>query len=164
MMGGCEVYGSVALAGVGNPYRHDDGIGCIVTALAADACAELYYLGSFLQPIDLLGRWNTTQEVVLVDAMCSGATPGSIIEVEIDTAEFISSIVHRSISRPPLSSSHGLGILEALSIARELDVLPARLLLIGIEGADFSEGVGLSEEVKKSIPQAVDLIVSLVRR
>jgi len=149
----------VVLAGIGNPYRRDDGVGPIVADLAANECAEFSYLGSFLHPLDLLDRLHSAQRAVLVDATRSGTPPGSIVEFEIGTVDHPST-AYRNFPEPSMLSSHGLSLLEVLSIARQLDKMPAHLVVVGIEGADFSEGYGLSEEVARSVPKAVDLVVS----
>ncbi len=52
-------------------------------------------------------------------------------------------------------STHTLGPIEAVEVARALGSLPARVTLIGIEGGDFSWGTGLSPEVEAAVERVV---------
>ena len=67
-------------------------------------------------------------------------------------------------SREPLSadffggSSHGLGLAEAVELARSLDRLPPSLVIFGIEGTDFGLGTRLSYPVECAVREAALLI------
>ena len=57
------------------------------------------------------------------------------------------------------SSTHAMGIAEAIEMARTLGDLPERLRVIGIVGRDFSNREGLSPEVRQAADQVTrDLI------
>ena len=45
-------------------------------------------------------------------------------------------------------STHAFSVAEAVELARALNKLPTRLLIYGIEGVDFSAGIGLTEAVQ----------------
>lgn len=78
---------------------------------------------------------------IIVDAVASGAPVGSVQRFEC----------HHGQWRAPASfsstSSHGLGVAEAIELGRVLDRLPDRLLIFGVEAADFADGAGLSAKV-----------------
>ena len=48
-------------------------------------------------------------------------------------------------------STHAFGAAEAIELARVLGRLPRRLIVVGIEGARFDAGVGLSPEVAAAV-------------
>ncbi len=59
-------------------------------------------------------------------------------------------------------SSHGLGLADAYELGRSLGRLPGRLIIAGVEGEDFSQGVGLSPRVEAAVPGLVGHIVAAV--
>jgi len=52
-------------------------------------------------------------------------------------------------------STHGLGLSEAITLARVLDRLPHRLRVYGIEGRQFEPGTEVSPEVKLAVEEVV---------
>lgn len=89
--------------------------------------------------------------VVIIDAMVSGAAPGTIR-------------VWDDLSWKPLAeirlraSTHGFGVAEALDLACALNRLPRRLRIVGIEGARFETGAPVSPDVSKGITTVVDQV------
>ena len=71
----------------------------------------------------LLDRMEGADAVVLIDALCSGAEPGSVMPVDREA-------LAQSGAR---YSSHALGVAEVLELGERLSALPERLLVIGIE-------------------------------
>jgi hydrogenase maturation protease len=49
------------------------------------------------------------------------------------------------------TSSHGLGLGEAVELARALGRLPSRLVVYAVEGADSSTGPGLSPAIATAV-------------
>ena len=88
--------------------------------------------------------------MIVVDAMVSGAPPGTVRRFDA---------LREALPAPRAgASTHGLGLAEAVGLARALDRLPARLVLVGIEGADFSPGAGLGPAVAAGVEAAARLI------
>ena len=140
--------------GVGNRLRGDDAVGIrVVERLKGSlTCYE-----SNGDPSELIVLFGSDQEVIVVDAMVSGTEPGTITTTEITFGKAPSSAV-------PLrsqSSTHGFGVFEALELARILGTIPARVTVIGIEGADFSPGAGLSPATERAVALTTDHILSL---
>ncbi len=92
------------------------------------------------EPLGLLELWDGARAVVLVDAIHSGAAPGTIHRVDA-SCEPIPALLRGS------SSTHALGVGEAIELARALDRLPERVVVYGVEGVCFGAGSGLSGEV-----------------
>ena len=141
--------------GIGNPYRRDDGVGLAVLegvrARIGGGADTVEELG---EPAALVERWSGREFVVVVDAVVSGATPGSMVSHELGGSDVVAT--------PPSAaahSSHALGIAEAADLGRVLGRLPQRLLFVGIEASDTSSGEGLTPEVEAAIEPAIALVL-----
>jgi hydrogenase maturation protease len=131
--------------GVGNQYRRDDAAGIQVIRDLNDASNGVELIEHDGEPAGLLDLWDDATDAYVVDAV-RGSEPGRIHRVEVGS--------EGSITVPPdqsRDSSHALGLGDAVELGRVLDRLPRRLVLIGIEGADFEVGEGLTEEVARSV-------------
>jgi len=107
-------------------------------------------------PADLVDRWHT-RDVILIDAMRTGTKPsGSMIALEPLLTDFD--------TVPAATSSHALSLKEALELATILERLPKRLLVIGIEGADFAQGAALSPVVSKAVKPTIQLITQTLQQ
>jgi hydrogenase maturation protease len=134
--------------GVGNALRRDDGVGPWLAAqLAARGWPSVAHQGDGAGLIELFrGR----PDVVLLDAMQSGAAPGTTRRLDAAEGPIAPALFRRS--------THLFGLAEAVETARALGWLPARLIVYGIEGADFTPGSGLSSAVAAA---ASDLLEAL---
>ena len=122
------------IIGVGSPVAGDDLGWAVIEALNE---AGLDYAAELL-PLDrpgpaLVDHLQGRNRVILIDAMHAGLAPGSVRALSLQ--ELVVS------ARPP--SSHGLGLADALALARALDCIPAYLHVIGIE-----TGPGLDAETR----------------
>jgi len=52
-----------------------------------------------------------------------------------------------------------VSVAEAIELARALGQLPPKLVVYGIEGKDFSAGVGLSPEVEGRIAELTERVL-----
>jgi hydrogenase maturation protease len=129
--------------GIGNRYRHDDAAGLVVAERVGGTLLEG-------EPVALIEAWSGEDAVLLIDAVSSGAAPGTLHRLDA-VAEPL----------PPAlfaASTHHLGLADAVELARALNRLPARLIVIGIEGACFDAGEGLSIEVEIAVQRAVEAV------
>jgi len=85
--------------------------------------------------------------VIVVDAVVSGAPPGTIHRFDAHGAG-----MPVELSRSP--SSHGWGVAEALALGKVFQELPPWLIIYGIEGQNFGPGQEVSQEVEAAIPEA----------
>jgi hydrogenase maturation protease len=131
--------------GIGNPFRRDDGIGpAVAEALALEGVAVLVHHG---EGMDLMERWAGFDRVVLADATCSGAAPGTVRIWDAAAADLPGGLFPKS--------SHVIGPAEAIAMARLLGRLPAYMMVVGVEGRDFSAGQGFSPAVAQALERAV---------
>jgi hydrogenase maturation protease len=143
--------------GLGNSYAHDDGVGPAVTAaLAAVTPAGVTIVELDGEPARLIEAWAGTPLTIVVDAARSGAAPGTVVRLEGE--DLADGLVLGVPGRR--SSSHALGVVEALGLGQAMARLPARLVVFAVEGQDFTPGPGLSDVVRGAVPQVVSAIVS----
>lgn len=138
----------VLVIGVGNRYRRDDGAG----PEAARRINKLAFKGVDVVESDgdaatLMELWKGRDAVFLLDAVMSDAPRGTLCRLD--------AIVQRIPSEAFRCSTHAFGVYEAVELARQMNTLPARLVIFGVEGWDFGEGPGLSTEVESAVEKLV---------
>ena len=149
----------VLVLGVGNELRHDDAAGLEVVrrarALAppasrGDSASAIEYREHEGETLALLDMWEGAGAVILADAIHGGGPVGGVQRFDV--------------SRRPLpaplegsSSTHAIGVADAIELGRELGRLPRRVVVYGVTGARFDAGRGLSAGL-------VDVLEPLARR
>ncbi|TNC24171.1 hydrogenase maturation protease [Amycolatopsis alkalitolerans] len=140
---------TAVVIGVGNEYRHDDGVGPAVVAELGRLMPAVRATVSDGEPASLLEAWSRAELAVVVDAvLCEPSEPGRIWRSTVDDLGAVLGT----------ASSHALGIPDAVRLAKELDRLPGRLLVFAVEAADLSLGVGLTPPVAAAVPRVVEAI------
>lgn len=140
---------AVLVIGVGNAMRADDGVGLEVIGrlVGEDGFAVRAYGG---EPVGLLDLWVGCESVVIVDAVHSGAPPGTIHRLAAST--------HPIPATLRTTSTHALGVAETIELARAMDSLPETVVFYGVEGADFTAGAPMSREVLGAIDRLVETV------
>jgi hydrogenase maturation protease len=156
-----DVRSPVVVAGFGSEYRLDDGVGPIVASLVGQRCSSVFDIGPLADPLDLLGNWNGAELAIVIDATRSGAPPGTVNMLEI-TVRLDDGLDVPSVNERGVTSTHGIGLEGVLRLATVIDQAPRRLVLVGIEGEHFGNGVGLSTAVHDAVPGAVQQVVELI--
>lgn len=138
---------AVLVLGLGNELRRDDGAGAAVARRLRSGPLPpgIDVREEPGEPIGLLDAWEGRAAVVLVDAMRSGAAPGTVRRFDAGCEPLPHGLRGSS-------STHALGLAQAIELARELGRLPARVLVHAVEGRDFAAGPGCSEEVRAAVP------------
>jgi hydrogenase maturation protease len=127
--------------GLGNAVRGDDAAGLI----AARRLGGLEHEGD---PLALLDLWEGAELVVVIDAVSSGADPGTLHRFDAVAGPLPARL--RSST-----STHAVGLGEAIELARALGRLPARLVVYGIEGERFATGTALTPAVTAAVEAVV---------
>ncbi len=134
----------LGLIGVGNHYRSDDAAGLEVArrlrATNPPGCRILEEGG---EPTSLIGAWALVKEALVIDAVASGAPPGTLHRFDASAGPLPVELFK--------GSTHSLGVADAVELARELGRLPPRLAVYGIEGESFETGEGLSPAVEATV-------------
>lgn len=151
----------IIVIGIGQSLRGDDGAGLAVVQhwqalypVQADANQVRVELAE-LPGLSLLDLLAGCQAALIVDAVRSGATPGTLqVLEENQLAAFL----------PESGSAHAWGIAETLALGRrqQPESLPYRLLLLGIEAGSLELGTGLSPQVIEALPAAAHKIQEIL--
>jgi len=149
--------GRIVVIGVGNPYRRDDGFGPVVISLLRERGLPGVVLAECEGDLSsLIELWGGASLAVVVDTVrARPSRPGRVHR--------ISAYHPAAAGTQAAASSHGLGLGEAVSLARALDRMPARLLLFAVEAGDLDYGLGLTPAVSAAADQVAAEIAELVR-
>ena len=146
----------IAVVGVGNEFRRDDGVGWAVVARLRERATRRSWPPDVVlatcdgDPARLIGLWEGADLAVVVDAAhAHPGTPGRVHRLALRDAR---------LSGPTTTSSHGLGLGEAVELARVLGLLPRELVVYAVEGADGDFGTGLSLAVAASVDPIADAV------
>ncbi|MGH0034046.1 MAG: hydrogenase maturation protease [Myxococcota bacterium] len=133
----------IRVVGIGSDFG-DDAAGPRVVALLAarGALPEDVEAVRCSRPIELVDLLEGFDGAVLVDATVSGRPPGTVHEPALDEL---------CEARPV--SSHGLGVREALSMAKALGRAPERIAIVGVEALSTS-GPDVSAPVREALERA----------
>jgi hydrogenase maturation protease len=126
--------------GVGNAWRGDDAAGLVAARRLREQEPKLDVRECEGEPVALLDAWEGADAVWLVDAVSSGAVPGTVHRLDAGRDELPRELFS--------ASTHAFGLADAVELARALERLPERLVVFGIEGARFGAGHELSPEVE----------------
>lgn len=141
----------IHILGIGSPFG-DDRLGWeAAEALRHSAAMNAVAPGRIeIQALDRPGamlpsHWQETDIVILLDAVRSGAAPGTRHCLEARDLP----------GTGMLCSSHGFGIAPAIELARALDNMPSQLLLRGMEADPAWMEFSLSPAVADALPAFV---------
>lgn len=148
----------VLVLGVGNVLMKDE-------ALGVRAVEELERRFRFPEGVDLVDGGTSGIELlsyirgrdhlIVIDAVKSGHAPGTVVRIEGQDvpAKFMTKI-----------SPHQLGISDVLATATISGNLPREMVLFGIEPKAIDLGLGLSDEVKRSLERLIGVVVDELRK
>ncbi|MEZ5840794.1 MAG: hydrogenase maturation protease [Hyphomicrobiales bacterium] len=139
------------IIGIGNRLRGDDAAGPLVAERLAALDLGLEVIELDGDGTRLLETLEGAADVIVIDAMRSGAAPGTIRRFDAASETLPAGAFHYS--------SHAFGVAEAIETARAIDTLPANLTIYGIEGAGFDFGAPLDAAVER----AIDALVAAIR-
>jgi hydrogenase maturation protease len=147
----------VLVIGLGNPDRGDDGIGVIVAQrLVGRLPSDVALAVRNGDMMSLIEDWAGFDALVCVDAAAPIGTPGRVHRIDLATSE-----LPRDLST---TSSHGLGIADAIGLARSLHLAPRDIIVYAVEGCCFSADAPMTPEVVAAAGEAADCIAAEVSR
>lgn len=146
--------------GLGNLLQKDEGFGVrVVQALQAELEVELRRAGVEMVDggtlgLNLLPLVEECSHLLVVDAVEAGQAPGALVELTKDQIPLFGGIK---------LSQHQVTFQEVLALASLRGYLPEQVYLIGIQPAEMTSGLDLSEAVEKMLPAAMLRTVDVLR-
>lgn len=148
------------VVGLGNPDRGDDAVGSVVAGLVAGSHLPDVMVVAHEDPTGLIDLWTGAEVAVVVDAVRSGASPGTLVVVEAGQGAGV--LADRAWERTGRGGSHAFGLAAAVELARALHRLPPRLVLVGVEAASFEHGEPISAPVADALDGVVEAVLDVV--
>jgi hydrogenase maturation protease len=157
--------GRTLVAGVGNVFQRDDAFGVEVIRLLADrprpAGVEIADFG--IRGVHLVYELlNGCDLFVLVDAAQRGCEPGTVTVLEVEPGDAVKP--GDEGPRTAVMDAHGLAPDEIFAMLASMGSRPGRSLVVACEPADVSAGMGLSDQVREALPQAVRAVEEILER
>ncbi len=143
------------IIGIGSPFG-DDQLGWrVITALEVEPLNPNISLARCEAPgSTLLQLMQGAQRVYLIDAVQTGATPGTIQRwqgEEIATAQ--SDL-----------SSHGIGVASVLALGKALGDLPPDIILYGVEIAMKPITYTVEGKMSAAVENAIPILISMLKK
>jgi len=109
-------------------------------------------LSCALEPSRLIDAWQGASTALVVDAVESGAEPGTLhrFDASIDPIP----------ARLFRTSTHAFGVGDAIELSRTLGTLPSRVFVHGVEGGAFDAGRGLSAPVAAAVEPVAEAVLA----
>lgn len=147
----------IAVIGLGNALRRDDGIGIIIleSLLMFYKRNDIDYLNFGNASFDLLHRLKNYDSVLLIDGIHAGLDIG---EVKISRLEDIEYKLGDFVT-----STHELNLKSIFELSKNLGI-KARIYVAGIEVRDTSFGEGLSEALNNKKEDILKEIIAFIEK
>jgi hydrogenase maturation protease len=140
--------------GVGNLLRTDDGVGIQVIRNLNNFVPGVDTLDAAMGGVEILEAMRGYDQVIIVDAIESGAEPGTIFRVNLAEGE----------EPPVISHSHGIDLITTLNLGRQLygEEMPGKIILFAVEAEDSTT---ISDEptpkVRAAIQETIKAILAI---
>jgi hydrogenase maturation protease len=142
--------------GVGNPLMGDDGLGiAVLTELQEHWSFEphLNLLDGGTWGLNLLPHVESARRLLIIDAIDTGAEPGSVIALERDE-------IPRFLARK--LSPHQIDVKEVLALAELRGTLPDEIVALGVQPESVEMRIALSPAVASRLQAVVEAVVKLL--
>ena len=147
---------STLIIGLGNPLVTDDSVGLHVAAEVRARLTgrdDVEVVEDYWGGLRLMEQMAGFDRVIVIDAICSGAAPGTVHRLAV-----------RDMPTQRSSSSHDMTLPTALELGRQAGLrLPPDedILILGIEAADVTNfGETCTPAVAAAVPRAVALVIA----
>lgn len=132
--------------GVGNPFRHDDGVGSFVAnILGLETKLDVHSVRGDLSSV--LNQLEGVDHLIVVDAVEGKNKAGKWIKLQYG--------IDPIPTEWSQSSTHGLGLAEALEMAKIFGSLPKKVTIYGVYGENFFPGEGLALKVETAAREII---------
>jgi hydrogenase maturation protease len=153
----------ILVAGIGNIFFGDDGFGVEVARqlLQCELPEAVRVVDFGIRSYDLAyALMEDYEAVVLVDATQQGQPPGTVYLIEPDLSQL-------DKLNGEVVNAHSMNPMRVLQLVQSMGGQPGRLYLVGCEPAvlETEDGtIGLSEIAQTAVPQAIQMIRSLIAK
>ena len=136
--------------GIGNLLRADDGLGIHLVQRLKEKRPDLEVVDLSTASIEMLEYIKGRDNVVIIDAIKTGAEPGTIHR-----------IILQELKSSSFTSSHSFDLFGVLLLGWQLcrDEMPKKLVILAVEAEDIDSFIDeLTTKVRLAIPQLLEMI------
>jgi len=142
--------------GIGNAWRGDDAVGLMAAhALRARQLPGVTVIEASVVDPMLIDAWQCVDRLVVVDAVVSGAAPGTVHRFDLSRETLPAAL--------RFCSTHAFDLAALFDLARVLGRLPAQVWVFGVEASDFTHGHPVGEEVMAGLGACVETVAALLK-
>lgn len=143
----------ILILGLGNLLQGDDGVGCrVAQELERRALPDhVHVLDGGTPGLGLLNLFEGRERVIIIDAAEMGLPPGEFRRFEPRDVTLTGSKDRFSL--------HRTGVMNALTLARELNIELPHIVFFGVQPAIVAWNDALSPAVQAAVPQVVEAVV-----
>jgi len=143
---------SIRIIGLGNELRGDDAVGLLAARRLRQTIGDrAEVIEAAMVSVDLIELMKGASVVILIDAVRSGKAAGTVHRLDASVSPIGGQVFPRS--------SHAIGVSEAIELARAMDVLPATVIVYGVEVGNTEVGQPLSPPLGETLDHVVKQIV-----
>lgn len=141
------------IIGIGNEFRGDDFVGLLIARLLKQKLPDTKIIESNGDITELLNYFTEFNSIIIIDA--------AITDNENSIGECTHLVVNKNSQIFDLKtfSSHLMGVIEAIKIAKHLNALPEEIHIYGIAGMNFNLTSTISERLLKKIENITETII-----
>jgi hydrogenase maturation protease len=147
----------ILILGLGNILLGDEGVGVRVAEqlLSHPLPDEIEVIDGGTAGYELINFFEGKEKVIIVDAVKTNDTPGSVYKMDLSLVQEDETVQ---------LSLHQIGLKNVFKMASLMDLNP-EVTLVGIVPKDYQDyNIGLSEEVEKAIPLAIETVLKEIEQ
>lgn len=143
----------IKIIGIGNILMGDDGVGIYAVEELSERIEkrDIEVIDGGTGGYNLLSILEQSKKVIFIDAVDMGLPPGTI-------KRFLPEQLKAVISTNRGYSLHKTDITDVIRMASLLGVVP-QFVIFGVQPKTIREEIGISEEVKRRIPELINLVI-----
>jgi hydrogenase maturation protease len=145
----------IGLLGLGNLMRSDDAVGMLTVRKVTDdgrLPEAVRVIEGETLGLDLLGCLDGISHLLALDAVDTGAAPGTLVRFE-----------GRELSHLPASKSvHLLGFSDLMNVLRLMEAAPAEVVLLGVQPESTDWGTALTPVVEAAKSTLADALLKQI--
>jgi len=147
----------IAVIGLGNTLRRDDGIGIIILESLLNSFRRegTDYLNFGIASFDLVHRLGEYEIVLLIDGIDAGLPPGELKIFELKDIAYV--------SKESPASTHEFDLKSLFELYKRFE-LRSKIYVAGIQVQDTSYGEGLSPELNARLGKILQEISCFINK
>ncbi len=142
------------IIGIGNEFRCDDAAGILIARKLKNDFQNFDIIEKTVIDLNFLDLFKTSNTVILLDALKNENKEPGTLEVFV----FNDNLVLNDL---PYFSSHSISLNEILQLGKQLNCIPEKLIIIGINSINFQIGTELSFNFEKTYQLVKEFIKTI---